>query len=26
VTLVWIGVEMIMSVYHIGPWGRPWYH
>jgi len=26
VTLVWIGVEMIMSLYHIGPWARPWYH
>jgi NADH-quinone oxidoreductase subunit H len=26
VTLVWIGVEMVMAVYHIGPWGRPWYH
>ena len=26
VTLVWIGVEMIMVVYRIGPWARPWYH
>jgi NADH-quinone oxidoreductase subunit H len=26
VTLVWIGVEMLLSVYHIGPWSRPWYH
>jgi len=26
VTLVWIGVEMVMAWYHIGPWGRPWYH
>src|SRR5215813_195275 len=26
VTLVWIGVEMLMLVYHIGPWARPWYH
>jgi len=26
VTLVWIGVEMLMSVYHIGPWSRPWFH
>jgi NADH-quinone oxidoreductase subunit H len=25
VTLVWIGVEMIMAVCHIGPWARPWY-
>ena len=25
VTLVWIGVEMVMAVYHIGPWARPWY-
>ena len=26
VTLVWIAVEMLMAVYHIGPWSRPWYH
>jgi len=26
VTLVWIGVEMIMALYRIGPWARPWYH
>jgi NADH-quinone oxidoreductase subunit H len=26
VTLVWIGVEMVMAIYHIGPWARPWYH
>jgi len=26
VTLVWIGVEMIMVAYRIGPWARPWYH
>jgi len=26
VTLVWIGVEMLLAVYHIGPWARPWYH
>jgi NADH-quinone oxidoreductase subunit H len=26
VTLVWIGVEMLMLVYHIGPWSRPWFH
>jgi NADH-quinone oxidoreductase subunit H len=26
VTLVWIGVEMLCAVYHIGPWSRPWYH
>jgi NADH-quinone oxidoreductase subunit H len=26
VTLVWIGVEMLLAVYHLGPWGRPWYH
>ena len=25
VTLVWIAVEMIMAVYRIGPWARPWY-
>jgi NADH-quinone oxidoreductase subunit H len=25
VTLVWIGVEMVLSVYRIGPWARPWY-
>jgi NADH-quinone oxidoreductase subunit H len=26
VTLVWIGVEMLLAIYHIGPWSRPWYH
>jgi len=26
VTLVWIGVEMLMAVWRIGPWARPWYH
>ena len=25
VTLVWIGVEMLLSVYRIGPWSRPWF-
>ena len=26
VTLVWIGVEMLMAVYRIGPWSRGWFH
>src|SRR5579872_1716008 len=26
VTLVWIGVEMVLAAYHIGPWAHPWYH
>src|SRR5580698_554169 len=26
VTLVWIGVEMLLAVYRVGPWARPWYH
>jgi NADH-quinone oxidoreductase subunit H len=26
VTLVWIGIEMLMLVYRIGPWARPWFH
>ena len=26
VTLVWIGVEMLLAVYHVGPWARPWFH
>ncbi|HUL46040.1 MAG TPA: NADH-quinone oxidoreductase subunit NuoH [Steroidobacteraceae bacterium] len=26
VTLVWIGVEMLLAVYHVGPWARAWYH
>ena len=26
VTLVWIGVEMVLAAYHIGPWARPWFH
>jgi NADH-quinone oxidoreductase subunit H len=25
VTLVWIGVEMLLAVYHVGPWSRAWY-
>jgi NADH-quinone oxidoreductase subunit H len=25
VTLVWIGVEMVLASYRIGPWARPWY-
>ena len=25
VTLVWIGVEMVLAVWHVGPWARPWY-
>jgi NADH-quinone oxidoreductase subunit H len=25
VTLVWIGVEMLLSVYRIGPWSRAWF-
>ncbi len=25
VTLVWIGVEMVLAHFHVGPWGRPWY-
>jgi NADH-quinone oxidoreductase subunit H len=25
VTLVWIGVEMVLAAWHIGPWARPWY-
>jgi NADH-quinone oxidoreductase subunit H len=25
VTLVWIGVEMLLASWHIGPWARPWY-
>ena len=25
-TLVWIGVEMVLALYRIGPWARPWYH
>jgi NADH-quinone oxidoreductase subunit H len=25
VTLVWIGIEMLMLVYRIGPWARPWF-
>jgi len=25
VTLVWIGVEMLLAVYRIGPWSRAWY-
>ncbi len=26
VTLVWIGVEMVLALYRVGPWARPWYH
>jgi NADH-quinone oxidoreductase subunit H len=26
VTLVWIGVEMLLRWYHIGPWARAWFH
>jgi NADH-quinone oxidoreductase subunit H len=26
VTLVWIGVEMLMLIYRVGPWSRPWFH
>ena len=26
VTLVWIGVEMLLAVYRIGPWSRAWCH
>jgi NADH-quinone oxidoreductase subunit H len=26
VTLVWIGLEMVMAAYHVGPWARAWYH
>ncbi|MBS0364243.1 MAG: NADH-quinone oxidoreductase subunit NuoH [Proteobacteria bacterium] len=26
VTLVWIGVEMLMANWHIGPWARAWFH
>ncbi len=26
VTLVWIGVEMLLELYRIGPWARPWFH
>ena len=25
VTLVWIGVQMVLEHYHIGPWARPWF-
>jgi NADH-quinone oxidoreductase subunit H len=25
VTLVWIALEMVMAVYHVGPWARAWY-
>ena len=25
VTLVWIGVEMLLALGHIGPWSRAWY-
>jgi NADH-quinone oxidoreductase subunit H len=26
VTLVWIGVEMLLAAWRIGPWSRPWFH
>ena len=26
VTLVWIGVEMLLALYRVGPWSRAWYH
>ena len=26
VTLVWIGVEMLLAYYRVGPWARPWFH
>ncbi len=26
VTLIWIGVEMLMLIYRVGPWSRPWFH
>jgi NADH-quinone oxidoreductase subunit H len=26
VTLVWIGVEMLLAEYRIGPWSRSWFH
>jgi len=26
VTLVWIGVEMVLAAFRIGPWARPWFH
>src|SRR3974377_2040743 len=26
VALVWIGVEMLLAAYRIGPWARPWFH
>jgi len=26
VTLVWIGVEMLLATYRIGPWSRSWFH
>ena len=26
VTLIWIGVEMVMLIYRVGPWSRPWFH
>jgi NADH-quinone oxidoreductase subunit H len=25
VTLVWIGVEMLLAHWHVGPWARAWY-
>ncbi|MDE2263746.1 MAG: NADH-quinone oxidoreductase subunit NuoH [Gammaproteobacteria bacterium] len=25
VTLVWIGVEMVLSHLHVGPWAHPWF-
>jgi NADH-quinone oxidoreductase subunit H len=26
VTLVWIGVEMLLAYFRVGPWARPWFH
>ncbi len=26
VTLVWLGLEMVMSAYHVGPWSRAWFN
>ena len=26
VTLVWIGVEMLLAMWRVGPWARPWFH
>ncbi|MFZ1905363.1 MAG: NADH-quinone oxidoreductase subunit NuoH [Steroidobacteraceae bacterium] len=26
VTLVWIGVEMLLEIWRVGPWARAWFH